>query len=93
VVLKTKIKEIKPKMRNIEVIARVAKIEFIPVASKKIAKATLEDDTGSIILNLWGPQVDQAKVGEHVKVREAYVKIQGKRMELNTWQKVEAQKP
>ena len=86
---KTKIKDIDPKMRNIEVIARVTKKEFFPVTGKKLA--TLEDDTGLITLNLMGPQADHVTVGDSVKVKEAYVKMQGISMELNTWRSIEVQ--
>ncbi|MEM3797816.1 MAG: OB-fold nucleic acid binding domain-containing protein [Candidatus Bathyarchaeia archaeon] len=77
------------KSRDIEVIGTIVKMEPIQLASKKLVKATLEDETGSIILNLWGTQVDQCRLGDVVRVRKAYVKVHNGIPELNTWEDIE----
>lgn len=75
--------------RNVEVIGRITKTEPVSSGTKRLVKATLEDDTGSIILNLWGPQADQCKVGDLVRVRDAYTKIYMGVLELNSWEDIE----
>ena len=84
-----KIKHIKRGMRNICVVAEVVKIDPIPIWTTKLAKATIRDDTGTIILNLWRDQVEQCRVGDLIKVRDAYVKLNRGKLELNTWKPIE----
>ena len=40
----------------------------------RIAEATIEDDTGSITLVLWGDQIDSIKEGQKIKIENGYVK-------------------
>jgi ssDNA-binding replication factor A large subunit len=88
-----KIKEaLYSKSRNLEVVGTVTKMEPFPLGSKRLVKATLEDETGSIILNLWGNQADQCRVGDVVRVREAYIKVRNGTPELNTWRDIEVLK-
>lgn len=90
VVMSLKIRDIiASRATNAEAIGRIVKKEPVTGISKKLERATLEDDTGSITLNLWGPQVDQCHVGDLVKVSNAYVKFFRGKAELNTWKVIE----
>jgi len=40
----------------------------------RVAEATLEDETGSMTLVLWGDQIDSVKEGQKVKIENGYVK-------------------
>ena len=79
----------KQKMKNIEVVGQVTSKIIRRSVFPELAKATLEDETGSITLNLWRNQVDQVKVGDLVRVKQAYLKWRGRRMELNTLEDIE----
>ena len=63
-----KIKELKLKMKEIEVMGRITSKRIQHTDFPKLAKATLEDETGLITLNLWRNQVDQVKVGDFVSM-------------------------
>ncbi len=38
-----------------------------------VANATLKDDSGSIIISLWGKDIDSIGVGDKVKITNGYV--------------------
>lgn len=40
----------------------------------RVAEATLEDETGTILLVLWGDQINSVKEGDRVSVKGGYVK-------------------
>ena len=65
------------------------KKEVFVLGSRRTAKATLEDETGSIVLNLWRNQIDQCQEGDLVKVSNAFVKFYRGVRSLNTWQDIE----
>lgn len=48
-----------------------------------LVTATLEDDTGKIILNLFGEQIRKAKVGDYVRVERGYVITYEDKLTLN----------
>ena len=62
---------------------------FVPTHRIRLAKVILQDDTGSIILNLWRDQVDQCQVGDIVKVVYAFVRPYKGILELNTGENIE----
>lgn len=76
-------------MRGLDVVGKITSISAQPIATRKLAKAILKDDTGLITLNLWGPQADQCKIGDLVKVKDAYAKVHEGKIELNTWRDIE----
>lgn len=85
---KMKICDIQPDMRNIEVTGRIVRIgERRQVQTKfgpaDVAKATLEDETGSINLSLWRQQIDLVKEGDNVKLINAFARTFGGQLELN----------
>jgi replication factor A1 len=83
-----KIREIQTDMRNIEVVGRIVSISerrhvqtrFGPA---DVATAILEDETGSIHVNLWRQQIDAVSEGRIVKMVNAFAKLYGNRLELN----------
>ena len=83
-----KICDIKEGMRNVEVTGRiVGRGERKRVQTRfgfaDVATATLEDETGSIRINLWRDQIDAAREGRYVTVINGFVRVYGDRMELN----------
>jgi len=48
-----------------------------------MAKAKLRDDTGEIVLNLWRQQIDMAREGEVVTLRNAFAREFSGVVELN----------
>lgn len=88
-----KIKDIRrTRMRNLEIVGKITGKRPTMVATRRLEKATLEDETGAITLNLWGPQAGQVKVGDLVRVKEAYTKTHEGRLELNTFKDIEVLK-
>ena len=83
-----KIGMIGPSMRGISLTARVVlkgdrrevETKFGPAA---VSYVILEDETGSIRLNLWRSQIEVVKAGDAVRLTNAFVKIYGSQMELN----------
>ena len=50
------------------------------------ALCTLEDDTGSIPLNLWKNQVDQVGIGDSIRLKGAFVNRKAGIVQLSTWE-------
>ena len=83
-----KISQILGSMRNIEVTAKIVrKGDTREVETRygpaKFAWAIMEDETGSIRLNLWRHQIDRARVGDTVRLINAFVRVYRGEMELN----------
>ena len=51
--------------------------------SSEVADATIQDDTGSIKLSLWGEQINQFEVGDKVRIENGYTKAFRGEMQLN----------
>ena len=75
-----KINELKVGMNNIELKAKVAEMaEPREVMTKfgtvtKLVEATLEDDSGSIKLTLWGKQSEGVEKGKEVQISNGFTK-------------------
>lgn len=85
---RVKIQQIQSGMRNIEVIGQIVNIsEKRHVQTKfgpaHVATATLEDEIGSIHVNLWRQQIDAVSEGKIVKIVNAFAKLYGNRLELS----------
>jgi replication factor A1 len=83
-----RISQISENMRNIEVTGRIVrKGETRDVKTRygpaKVSWAILEDEIGSIRLNLWRQQIDRVRVGDTVRMVNAFVRVYGGEMELN----------
>lgn len=74
-----KISELKAGASNVELEATVSeKQEPREVISKygkrlTVASLTLKDDTGTIVLSLWGKDIDTVNKGDKVKITNGYV--------------------
>ena len=83
-----KIAQIKPGMRGIALTAKVVwtddvrevKTKFGPA---RVSWAILEDETGSIRLNLWRQQIDEVRLGDTVRLGNAFVRVYRDEIELN----------
>lgn len=74
-----KISELKEGSTKINITAKVVeKEETREVTTRfghtKVANAVLEDDSGTIVLVLWGEQADKVNEGDSVKIDNGYVK-------------------
>lgn len=74
----TTIKELKPRMGNVDVEVEVVSVaeprEFEKYGkSGKVATARVKDDTGEVDLSLWNEQADEIKAGDKVKIANGYV--------------------
>ena len=83
------IKELTPKMGNVELVAEIAEIGEVREFSKfgkagRVATARLKDGTGEIELSLWNEQIDQFGKGDTIKVANGYVKEYQGEMQLTT---------
>ena len=75
----TKISEISIGQGNIDVEGNIKEIAEPRVFNKfgrelRVADAILEDDSGTIKLNLWNEDVERFKAGDRVKVSNGYAK-------------------
>jgi len=50
------------------------------------ALSTLEDETGSMLLNLWRDQIDQVQVGDKIFLKAAFAKSHKGSYQLSTWE-------
>lgn len=48
-----------------------------------LARAVLEDETGSVCLNLWRDQIDVAKAGDTIVLENAFAREFGGVVEVN----------
>jgi replication factor A1 len=74
----TTIKELKPRMGNVEVEVEVVSVseprEFEKYGKAgKVATARVKDESGEIDLSLWNNQCDEVEVGDKVKISNGYV--------------------
>jgi ssDNA-binding replication factor A large subunit len=84
--MKVKIRDLKPHMENVDVVAKVIrKSAPMEIRMKKYAYAIVEDATGQIKLNLWREQVDQVEVGDLIYVPNAFVHVRLGETQLSTW--------
>ncbi len=49
----------------------------------KVANAVIEDESGSIVLVLWGEQADNIKQGDQIKVENGFVKEWNNSLQLS----------
>ena len=76
-----KINELRDGVRKVDLEAKViTKSDAREVRSRytnetyRIAEATIEDETGTIVLNLWNEQIEQVSIDDRVKIENGYVK-------------------
>lgn len=83
------IKELTPRMGNVELVAEIADLSEVREFNKfgkqgRVATARLKDDTGEIEFSLWNEQIDQFGKGDTIKVANGYVKEYQGEMQLTT---------
>ena len=83
-----KINEIQNGMRDVELEAEVKETtEPREVNTKfglnKVSNAVLKDDTGEIVLVLWGDKTSMLKTGDKVKITGAYIREWNNNLQLN----------
>lgn len=85
-----KINELQDGSRKVDLEAKVIeKSDAREVRSKytnetyRVADATLEDETGTVVLTLWNEQIEQVNVDDRVKVENGYVKSFRGNLQLN----------
>jgi len=83
-----KISQIQLNMRNLTVIGRVVRKGDIREVETKfgpaqISWAVLKDETGEIRLNLWRGQIGMVRVGDTIRLTNAFVRDFQGQMELN----------
>ncbi|MFH1623303.1 MAG: OB-fold nucleic acid binding domain-containing protein [Candidatus Aenigmatarchaeota archaeon] len=83
-----KISEIQNGMSNIAIEGKIIDVSDprevnTRYGQKRVADATLEDDSGTIKLSLWEGQIDSVKVGDRISISGGYVTEFRDAMQLN----------
>ncbi|MCL4336122.1 MAG: single-stranded DNA-binding protein [Candidatus Thermoplasmatota archaeon] len=85
----TKIKDLTPESRRVNVLAKVIskgepkEIQTRFGEEKSVTEVYIGDETGKIILSLWGEQASQAKNGETLYIDNGYISQVRGHMRLN----------
>jgi replication factor A1 len=75
-----KINELKPYMNNVDITAKIAELKEAREIMTKfgttttLTEVTLEDDTGSVKLTLWGQQSEGLEEGSEVEIKGGFTK-------------------
>lgn len=83
-----RIKQIRPGMRNLVIVGEIAEMgEVRSVTTKfgpaRVSTAILRDETGWVKLNLWRDQIEKVKLGDTIKLENAFAREFGSWTELN----------
>jgi ssDNA-binding replication factor A large subunit len=78
------IEDISDSTENATIVGLIIEKRVEPTHHIELAKATLRDDTGKIILNLWRDQIDQCQIGDIVMITDAFAEVYNNILELNT---------
>jgi len=74
-----KISELKPGMRRVDVTAKIQEITPAREVTtrrgeqSRVATAVVNDESGTVKLNLWNEQIDQVKSNDTVTIENGYV--------------------
>ena len=85
----TKIKDLNPESRRVNVLGKVISvgeprsIQTRFGEEKSVTEVYIGDETGKIILSLWGEQASQAKNGETLQIDNGYISLVRGHMRLN----------
>ncbi len=94
----TKINELKLGTSDISLTAKVTEVsEPREVRTKmgyttKVATATIEDDSGTISLTLWGDKTEEIGEGDTVEIKDGYISEFKGEIQLNVPRKGELKK-
>ena len=83
-----KVSEITPGSSKINVEAKVVEKQPVREVNTKfgqntVCEAVIEDESGNIILVLWGPQANEINVGDNLKIENGFVKEWNGNMQLS----------
>jgi replication factor A1 len=87
--VETKIKDLTPQSKRVDVLAKcldVSEPKDIPGRfgnTRRVAEATLADDTGSIVMSLWDDQIGTISKEDTLAVKNGYVSLVRGHMRLN----------
>jgi len=87
--VETKIKDLTPQSKRVDVLAKcldVGEPKEIPGRfgnTRRVAEATLADDTASIVMSLWDDQIGTVSKEETIKIKNGYVSLVRGHMRLN----------
>lgn len=87
--VETKIKDLTPQSKRVDVLAKcldVSEPKDIPGRfgnTRRVAEATLADDTGSIVMSLWDDQIGTIAKEDTLAVKNGYVSLVRGHMRLN----------
>jgi len=87
--VETKIKDLTPQSKRVDVLAKcldVSEAKDIPGKfgnSRKVAEATVADETGAIILSLWDNQIGSIIKDDVLGIKNGYVSLVRGHMRLN----------
>ncbi len=85
----TKVKDLTPNSKQVNVLAKVIAVGDAKEVmgkfgdSRKVAEATVADETGQIILSLWNEQIGSVSPNDTVFVDNGYVSLVRGHMRLN----------
>lgn len=100
--VETKIKDLTPQSKRVDVLAKcleVSEPKDIPGKfgnSRKVAEASVADETGAIILSLWDNQIGSIVKDDVMEIKNGYVSLVRGHMRLNVGkygQLTKSQKP
>ncbi|MEW5748839.1 MAG: single-stranded DNA-binding protein [Candidatus Thermoplasmatota archaeon] len=87
--VETKIKDLTPQSKRVDVLAKcmdVSEPKDIPGRfgnTRRVAEATLADETGSIVMSLWDDQIGTIAKEDTLAVKNGYVSLVRGHMRLN----------
>ena len=87
--VETKIKDLTPQSKRVDVLAKcleVSEPKDIPGKfgnTRKVAEATVADDTGAIVLSLWDAQIGSIVKDDVLDIKNGYVSLVRGHMRLN----------
>ncbi|UCE91196.1 MAG: single-stranded DNA-binding protein [Methanobacteriota archaeon] len=87
--VETKIKELNPRSKRVDVFAKCLEVgepKEIPGrfgGSRKVAEATIADETGAIVLSLWDDQIGTVNKEDVLQIKNGYVSLVRGHMRLN----------
>ncbi|OGS41522.1 MAG: hypothetical protein A3K67_00975 [Euryarchaeota archaeon RBG_16_62_10] len=87
--VETKIKDLTPQSKRVDVVAKcleVSEPKDIPGKfgnARKVAEATIADETGAIILSLWDDQIGAVAKDDVIDIKNGYVSLVRGHMRLN----------
>ncbi len=87
--VETKVKDLTPQSKRVDVLAKVLEVsepKDIPGKfgnSRKVAEATIADETGAIVLSLWDNQIGTVAKDDVIEIKNGYVSLVRGHMRLN----------